>query len=159
MRTASSIEQANSASSEQAPKKAAHGKHPNSRKNLVAPWKKGESGNPSGKPGFDVAAYLCRKAIEQNQEEIYKGLSARLIAGEPYLLQVASDRGYGKLKEVREVTHVNQDIPDTDLQARIDSILRDIGLARAVDEAGGTEIAPGRTEKANGKAKDTPVLP
>lgn len=98
-KTAATIEQVNS---QQAPKtdgRKRNGRNPNSRKNLVAPWGPGESGNPSGKPGFDVAAYLCRRAIEQNQEAIYAGLSAGLIGCNAYLLQVCSDRAYGKTSQ------------------------------------------------------------
>lgn len=73
--------------------------NPNSLRNLVAPWKPGESANPGGKPGYDIAALICRRAFEGNVEEIYKGIAAKLVAGEPYAIQVAADRGFGKLKQ------------------------------------------------------------
>lgn len=93
--------------SEQTPKKKRGGgaaRNPRSLANLVAPWKKGESGNPSGKPGFDVAAFIARKVVESNKEEIYKGLAKQLMQGNAYAFSVVADRGYGKLKEKLELS-------------------------------------------------------
>lgn len=62
-------------------------------------WKPGQSGNPNGRPKTDLSAIICRAVFENNAEAIYKGLAKELVAGKAYALQVASDRGYGKLKE------------------------------------------------------------
>jgi Family of unknown function (DUF5681) len=72
----------------------------------IAPWrwKPGQSGNPGGRPKNDVAAMICRAAFENNANAIYAGLSKQLIEGKPYALQVAGDRGYGKMKETHEHT-------------------------------------------------------
>lgn len=76
--------------------------HPNSKKNLVAPWSKGVSGNPGGLPGTDVAAMICRRAIEGNAEAIYEGVAKSLMEGNPYALQVFGDRAYGKIANKHE---------------------------------------------------------
>lgn len=75
------------------------GKHPNSRKNLSAPWPKGMSGNPGGLPGTDVAAIIARRAFEEHPEEILVGFQEQLSKGNAYAFSVLADRGYGKLKE------------------------------------------------------------
>ena len=81
------------------------GKHgnPNSLKNLVAPWPKGMSGNPGGEPGYDVAAKVARQVVELNQEQIYRGMAAEVIAGKPYAFDVLANRAYGKVKETVDV--------------------------------------------------------
>jgi hypothetical protein len=105
MRTADSIEETKAANSVDAPKKEdRRGKHPNSRKNLVAPWPKGFTPNPSGKPGYDVAAALARAVIEENKPAIYEGLAKALISGNGYVFKELADRGYGKLKEKIELS-------------------------------------------------------
>ena len=105
-KTAQSIEEqkaVKAAPNKRGRKKGSKGhKHPNSMKNLVAPWPKGASGNPGGLPGTDVAAMICRRAIEANAQEIYKGVSESLIAGNPYALQVFGDRAYGKIANKHE---------------------------------------------------------
>jgi len=95
MRTREQIEQ-----SVQEPKKAAkRTPHPNSLKNLVAPWKPGQTGNPEGKNGRDMAQLICRAAFENNPELIYKAVVNLLGKGSAFGLQVAADRAYGKLTE------------------------------------------------------------
>ena len=133
------------------------GKHPNSLKNL-APWPKGRSGNPGGEPGYDVAAWLCRKVIEENLRTTYKGLAKQLGKGNGYVLNVMADRGYGKLKETKEVFHKYQEMADKDLDERIADILRETGLAAQVEEVGAVGVAAG-AEKANGHAQDSAILP
>ncbi len=79
------------------------GKHANSLKNLK-PYQPGISGNPSGKPGYDVAAALARAVIEGAQEAAYRGLARALAQGNGYVFKELADRGYGKLKEKLEVS-------------------------------------------------------
>lgn len=118
MRTADSIEELKAANSVQ-PKKdgrVKNGRHPNCRANLK-PWKKGQSGNPSGLPGYDVSAYICRRIIEDNQEQIYEGMGGAVAKGNAYAFSVVADRGYGKLTERREVS-VEVTVTDKLLNAR-----------------------------------------
>lgn len=156
MRTANQIEESKE-KSVKAPRKK-HATNPNSLKNLCAPWPKGVSANPGGEPGFDVAAWLCRKVIERNVKEAYAGFSKQLAIGNAYALNVLADRGYGKLKERKEVTHKHESVPDADLDKRLTELLRDLGLASQIDEAGAPRITGGE-EKTNGAAKDPVVLP
>ncbi len=72
--------------------------HARSLANLIAPWKPGESGNPKGRPK-DTAADISRAVFENNREEIYKAVAAKLLAGDAYAFSVHSDRAYGKLKQ------------------------------------------------------------
>ena len=74
-------------------------RNPNSLANLVAPWKPGESGNPGGRPKKDKAAEIARKILENNEEQVYRALAAKLFGGDAYAFSVIADRGYGKLKQ------------------------------------------------------------
>jgi hypothetical protein len=90
---------------EQAPKfdgRKRNGRHPKSRKNLIAPRRPGESGNPSGKPGYDVSAFIARRAFEDNQAEIYKSLATNLVSGDIQAFRIAADRGFGSVTERHE---------------------------------------------------------
>ena len=79
------------------PAKKGRGQHPNSRANLVAPYPKGVSGNPGGKPRLDVSAIIARAILEGNQEAVYQGLAKALIKGNAYVFKELSDRAYGKV--------------------------------------------------------------
>ena len=160
MRTADSIEEtkaAKSLSNERKSQRDGRGRNPNSLKNLK-PFVPGVSGNPGGKPKFDVAAALARAVIEGCQPQSYKGLSAQLAKGNAYVFKELAERGYGKLKETHEIKHIHEDVPDADLNKRISEILHDLGLAEAIDALGRTEVAEGRASKANGKAQTQDVL-
>lgn len=106
MRTAQTIETAQERNSTQPTrKKSKRGQHPNSRANLrPKPWPKGVSGNPGGKPGYDVAAKIARKVFELNEAEIYEGMAQEVLDGKPYAFDVLANRGYGKIKEKHELT-------------------------------------------------------
>lgn len=73
--------------------------HPNSLKNLVAPWEPGHSGNPEGGRRRDVAAEISRAIIENNRKAIYEAGAAKLMAGDSYAYSVHADRAYGKMKQ------------------------------------------------------------
>lgn len=73
--------------------------HPNSLKNLVAPWKPGDVPNPTGKNQYDEAAEICRAVIGNNKEQIYLALVEGLLKGNFYGFDVVSTRAFGKLKE------------------------------------------------------------
>ena len=132
--------------------------HPNSLKNLVAPWKPGQPGNPRGKNGRDEARELARAIFENNKEAAYKALAKALLKGNAYVFKELAERAYGKLKETKEITHKYEEIADGDLQSRIDAILGDLGLAAEVNAAGRAEGTESRAGKTNGAAKDTAVL-
>lgn len=107
-RTAQSIEEAKEAKQRKpvrAPKRSAkNGQHPNSRKNLLAPWPKGKSGNPGGRPKADVARLIAQAILEENQEAAYHALGDALLKGNAYVFKELSDRAYGKVKEIHELT-------------------------------------------------------
>ena len=164
MRTADSIEETKAAKSLKAENPARgrdgkiegkRGKHPNSLKNMK-PWPKGVSGNPGGLPGFDVAAHLARTVIEENREAIYEGLSKAAMTGNAYVFKELAERGYGKMKESLEITR--NTVKDADIDKRITELLRDLGLARAIDETGRVEVAHAGAGPTNGKAKVADVL-
>jgi hypothetical protein len=107
-RTAESIEEAKEArqkplTAEKSSKKILRGKHPNSIANLK-PYRKGQSGNPGGKPKVDFARIIARAILEQNDEAAYKALGAALLKGNAYVFKELADRAYGKVKETHELT-------------------------------------------------------
>lgn len=101
-RTADSIETTKAANSVQEPNAEPKGKrrmHPNSLKNLVAPWKPGDVPNPTGKNGQDLAKEIAQAIFSQNGEAIYKAYSKALFKGNAYAFDVIACRAFGKLKE------------------------------------------------------------
>lgn len=103
MKTAQTIEQqAAVAEPKPQPKKYARGQHPNSRKNLVAPWKPGDCPNPTGINGNDIAKEIAIAMFMQNPELIYKAGVKALAKGNAYAFDVYASRAFGKLKETHE---------------------------------------------------------
>lgn len=109
MRTAEQIEE-NKASRGENPKQAKdfdrrklNGKHPRSQANLK-PYPKGVSGNPTGMPGYDVAAEIARATITEFKEEAFAGLGKQLAAGNAYAFKELAERGYGKLADKLHVS-------------------------------------------------------
>src|SRR5271170_863410 len=100
MRTANSIEgqKSDDAPTDQ-PKKNKRGTHPNSLKNLVAPWKPGDVPNPTGKNGHDLAREIAQAVFSENPERIYQAMSKALFKGNAYAFTQLAERGFGKLKE------------------------------------------------------------
>jgi hypothetical protein len=126
--------------------------------NLVAPWPKGVSGNPKGRRKNDLAKEIAEAVFEENREAIYEAMVKPLLQGNAYAYSVLADRAFGKLKELKEVTYIHEDTPDAELGKRIEQLERDLGLARAIDDAGRVGIAAAGTEPTNGKAKVADVL-
>lgn len=155
MKTAQFIEEAKSLKPAKSSKR---GTHPNSLKNL-APYPKGVSGNPGGKPKYDVAGEIARAVIEGNREAVYAGLAKAMIKGNAYVFKELADRGYGKLRESKEVTHRYEEVQDQDLNARIAELERELGLAGAIDEAGRIGIAQAGSTEQIEPASITDLLP
>jgi hypothetical protein len=155
--TAEQIEAQHSDSAVMLSQKPKRKVHPNSLKNLK-PWKPGQSGHPGG-ASKDMAKEIARAVFENNPQALYQALTRAVMKGQAFAFQVLADRAYGKLKETKEVEHVYRDVADADLNKRIADLERDLGLARAIDEAGRVGFAAAGAEKTNGEAKDSNVLP
>lgn len=153
-KTAQFIEEIAEANSVVKPKRKMH---PNSLANLVAPWTPENKPKSPGRPR-DEAAEISRAAFANNRQAIYDAVAKQLLSGNPYAYSVHSDRGYGKLKEIKEVTHIHGEVADADLNDRIAQLERDLGLAGAIDAAGRTGIAQAGADKASSHKEDTPVL-
>lgn len=165
MRTASKIEETATlkeiASAQENPQPKGKRGNPHPKLDQIKPyqWVKGVSGNPGGKHRGDRAAELAREILEANPEAYYRGFAEQLSKGNAYAFGVLADRAFGKLKETKEITHIHQDVPDTDLQRRIDELVRDCGLAQQVDEAGGAPQSSARASASAKSKEDTSVLP
>jgi hypothetical protein len=134
--------------------------HPNSLANL-APYKypKGVTGNPGGKNQHDIAQLIAQAVFENNQAEAYAAFSKAIRTGNAYVFKELAERAYGKLKESKEVTHIHQDVADADLDKRIADLERDLGLARAIDEAGVSGIAQAGAGTPELTQQDSKLLP
>jgi hypothetical protein len=60
-------------------------------------FKPGESGNPSGLPGTDLAAVYARRFFGSHPEGISKAMAEDLEGFDAYAFGVVADRGYGKV--------------------------------------------------------------
>lgn len=105
-KTADSIEEAKAlkeTETEQSPSEAPQKKErPAYQRGLVAPWKPGQSGNPSGRPKNDLARQIAQAIFENNGEAAYNALSAALLKGNAYVFKELAERAYGKLKETHQ---------------------------------------------------------
>lgn len=94
----------------------ARGMHPNSRANLKE-FVKGVSANPGGRPKDNASAF-ARLLLEGTFEEQYEGFLKQLKNGNAYAWSVLADRGYGKLKQVNQVTGADDGPIETSLTVR-----------------------------------------
>lgn len=122
-------------------------------------FKPGNNANPGGRPKRDIAADIARAVFETSEPEAIAAFRKALLNGNAYTFKELAERGYGKLKETKEVKHVYEEVPDADLGKRIADLERDLGYARAIDEAGRIGLAQAGAVETNGEPKDTPVLP
>lgn len=64
----------------------------------LKPWKKGQSGNPGGRPKRDLSAEIAVAIFEQNADKIYRAMGKALLKGDPKVFAVLADRAFGKVK-------------------------------------------------------------
>jgi hypothetical protein len=133
--------------------------------NLIAPWTSETAPRNAGRPKKDMSQIIARQVFENNPELLYKAYVKALAKGQAFAFQVLSDRAYGKLKEIKEVTGSNggpiefREQNESDLNARIAQLERDLGLATAIDDAGRIGSAAAGAGPTNGKAQDHDLLP
>lgn len=120
-------------------------------------FKPGNSGGP-GRPKNDIAEQIAIMALEMCPAEVAQAMAKQMLKGNAYTFKEMAERGCGKLKERKEITHIYEETADADLNRRCAELLADLGLAGQIDEIGRVEGHQGRTEKTNGKAQDTHIL-
>jgi hypothetical protein len=67
-------------------------------------YKPGQSGNPGGRPKYDVAAAIARAIFEQNEELVYNAFVRALSQGNAYTFDILANRGFGKITDKLEVS-------------------------------------------------------
>ena len=72
-------------------------------------FKCGQSGNPGGLPGTDLAALYARRFFERHPEGISRELAHELKGFNAYAFSILADRAYGKVAEKRQVEHTSAD--------------------------------------------------
>ena len=68
------------------------GKHPNSQKNLRSPWRKGQSGNPRGRPPGGSKKKLLALLDEDLKAEAKKILLQAFARGEPWAVELIREK-------------------------------------------------------------------
>lgn len=63
----------------------------------LKPWRKGQSGNPGGRPKRDLPAEIAAAIFEENHAEIYRAMFKALLKGNPKVFAVLADRAYGRV--------------------------------------------------------------
>lgn len=108
-RTAQFIEELKAVGAEpSAKKKKRRGPGKPFKKGNEYAFKPGESGNPGGLPGTDLAAKYARELFERHPEGISGDLAVELKGFNAYAYGVLADRAYGKIKEKQEVEHTGK---------------------------------------------------
>jgi hypothetical protein len=77
----------------------------NSRKNSgrrgrienLKPRRKGQSGNPGGRPKRARSADIAAAIFEENDAEIYHAMRKALVKGNPKVFAVLADRAFGRV--------------------------------------------------------------
>jgi hypothetical protein len=83
--------------------KPKRGRHPNSLRNLVAPWTS-ETAPRQGNSTNHIGGQIARQVLENNREEIYKGMAAKAMAGDAYAFNVLAEHAMGgKLKQTQQI--------------------------------------------------------
>jgi len=156
MRTADQIEEINAAKTAEI--SGLSGK-PKRKMPKGRPFQKGVSGNPGGRPKHDIAKEIAQLVFTENKEAIYDAMTAGLLSGSAYVFKELAERGFGKLKEYKEVSHIYENESERDLNERITQLERDLGLAGQIDEIGRTEGSQGRDQETGIATQDTNLLP
>ena len=73
----------------------------------LKPFKKGESGNPGGRPKKDLASIIAREVFEEYPEKIKAAFVKALERGDPAAFKALADRAYGRLPQ--PVEHAGSD--------------------------------------------------
>ncbi len=68
------------------------GKHPNSQKNLRSPWRKGQSGNPRGRPPGGSRKKLLALLDADLKAEAKKILLQAFARGEPWAVELIREK-------------------------------------------------------------------
>lgn len=94
---------------------------PPNPQNLRKPWKKGESGNPKGRPPKGQAFADLLEMIEANpgsRQKIAKMWLTKIILGDYQFFREYLERMDGKVPNAEPVIDISEDL-DTDLLIRI----------------------------------------
>ena len=87
--------------------------NPNPNQSNLKPFKKGQCGNPKGRPKIPDLSEAISKILNEEKDgmialdAVLKALRARAIKGDVRAIQELLDRGYGKAKQ--HIDHSNQD--------------------------------------------------
>ena len=68
------------------------GKHPNSQKNLRSPWRKGQSGNPQGRPPGGSRKKLLALLDADLKAEAREILLQAFARGEPWAVELIREK-------------------------------------------------------------------
>jgi hypothetical protein len=70
----------------------------------LKPFKKGQSGNPGGRPKKDLASIVASEVFADNPEAIKIGFAKKLRQGDPAAFKALADRAFGRLPQPVAVT-------------------------------------------------------
>jgi hypothetical protein len=65
----------------------------------LKPFKKGQSGNPGGRPKKDLASIIAQEVFAENPGSIKAGLAKKLQHGDPAAFKALADRAFGRLPQ------------------------------------------------------------